>query len=84
MNAAITRAAGRALLGFVVLLAVLALVSGCVRKETDADGFYRIDVTYITKDPLTGCEYVGGAGGMHPRIGTDGKTHMGCGQGAKP
>jgi hypothetical protein len=36
----------------------------------------------ITTDRETGCQYISVGSGITPRISSDGKTHMGCREGA--
>jgi hypothetical protein len=75
--ASISRFAGKALLGAVVVLTILATAEGAVR-----DKLYMWDANndmYLWTDPDAGCQYlVTRHGGMLPRIAADGKTHMGC------
>jgi len=57
-----------------LLLGVLAL-AGC--NDTGA-----VWLTAHT-DAATGCQYIRAGQALTPRISSDGKTHMGCKEGAK-
>lgn len=79
-SASIGRFAGKALLGLLVVCAVLSM-AGC-GPTTDPESQKRIGSLkpWLYKDTVTGCEYLSTRNeyGLEPRIAADGKTHMGC------
>jgi hypothetical protein len=66
------------------LCLVLAALAGCTQRTGGALGDRQND-PHLLVDHQTGCEYLSapGSSGIVPRVGADGKTHMGC-KGAKP
>jgi hypothetical protein len=71
---------GRALLGLILVLALLASCTGCapVPGTPTAIVGSGTDISVIT-DPDTGCQYLGVYGAaITKRVGADGFTHMGC------
>ena len=74
--------AGRALLGFVAVLAVLVLCAGCMPQASAGDA---MEMRVYT-DVDTGCQYLDHrheVRGIIPRIAADGHSHMGCKGGAQ-
>lgn len=74
-------------LALLVVLCVLFLLSGCVKRD-DTDSQDGISGMGLFTDHGTGCQYLGygvGSSGkaLTPRIAADGKSHLGC-KGTQP
>lgn len=77
--------ADKALLGLLVVCAVLSM-AGCQVREPGEAAAPRASniVLYVYTDDETGCQYIGQMNtnaGVTARIAADGKTHMGCKEG---
>lgn len=79
-NQQIASFSGRALLGLILVVAVLAMCAGCDRSSATRDTNFDL---FVYTDKATGCQYLTESRGLTPRIAADGKTHMGCKGGAR-
>lgn len=80
-HSTIGRAAGKALIGMVAVLAVLVLVAGCEPVRDPQSPNAKVAILSIYTDEHTGCQYIGqrnSSAGITPRIAADGRSHMGC------
>jgi hypothetical protein len=76
-------------LALLVVLCTLSLLTGCAKREVqaqernaEAEQTRYTPILYV--DEKTGCEYLSAdGGGITPRIAADGKSHMGC-KGVQP
>jgi hypothetical protein len=72
--------AGRALVGLILVLALLATCTGCSPSPgTPTATIGSGTAIAIITDPATGCQYLGVYGeAVTKRVAADGYTHMGC------
>lgn len=72
----------------ILILAALTTFAGCqpAAPKPEVPHIDRYATLSLYLDPETGCQYIGqisSSAAITPRIGADGKTHMGC-KGAQP